>query len=246
MTPVPLIHITEMLASAFGIHASKVAPRQGACGELTYRYDITDDRGKRWLLEVCSPPPAVAPPADGAAASRGRSAVRWGRHWRVLPLDVSAVGGQGAPAPASQRRLAWSCADGRALERVGSWLAQPAGLPTATDILGQCFVDTLRRHRDLLAAMHAQAEALHDRFACHPEDGDDTDDSVTLRATVGPEAYRHQRVLRHLVQTQECLLGPQAARFLTVQRWAALRELARLLDAEREWQRAQQAVYRVG
>ncbi|NIJ70713.1 hypothetical protein [Xanthomonas sp. 60] len=246
MTPVPLIHITEILASAFGIYASKLAPRPSACGELACRCDVTDDRGGRWLLEVSSSPPAVALPTEGPSASRARSTVRWGRHWWVVPLDVAPMPGQGMPAPMPRPRVAWSCADGRALERVGSWLAQPAGLPTATDILGQCFVDTLHRHRDLLAVMHAQAEALHDGLAWHPVAAADNPGDVAWRESLEPETYRHQHVLRRLVQTQERLLGPQSARFSTVQRWAALRELARLLDAERESQRTRQAVYRVG
>lgn len=247
MTPVPLILITELLATAFGIHATQVTPRAPAGGDVPSGFDIIDDDGNGWLLEVSTSPPAPLRHDEEPLGPQARHARRWAQYWRLVPGRPSHAAT--APRPlrmTSCNRQAWTCADGRALERVGSWLAQPAGLPTATDILGQCFIETWRRHRDLLSVMHAQAEALHDGLVCHAADSAEAVHERSWAASTRPEAYRHQRVLRHLVETQECLLGPQAARFSPVQRRAALRRLDALLEAERARHEEHRAVCRTG
>ncbi|KIP87235.1 hypothetical protein SN15_02615 [Stenotrophomonas maltophilia] len=87
-------------------------------------------------------------------------------------------------------------------------------------------------NRQHIATMHARAEALHDALARHA--------SVSGQAPAGGaasricnEAYRHQRVLRHLVETQQLLLGPQAAVHPVAVRRDALRRLNGLLESER-------------
>lgn len=246
MTPVPAIRVTEMLASAFGIHACKVTRREVAGTDARLRFDIRDVQDRCWTLEV-SPAARGGLPAEDATMSQGRTALRWGRCWRVA--EVLSPGQEPLQAtPAVPARPAWTCADGRALERVGSWLAQPAGLPPASDILGQCFLDTWRRHRALFSVMHAQAEALHDGLDHHlpmgPSDG--PEGQGAWAPFKQPEAYRHQRVLRQLVEAQECLLGPQAARFSTGQRRAALRRLYTLLEVEQSLQQGERQVSRAG
>ena len=87
-------------------------------------------------------------------------------------------------------------------------------------------------NRQHIATMHARAEALHDALARHA--------SVSGQAPAGGaasgtcnEAYPHQRVLRHLVETQQLLLGPQAAVHPVAVRREALRRLNGLLESER-------------
>jgi hypothetical protein len=233
MNQVPIVHATEMLARAFGVVAASVR-RQSSDGEgVTARFDVVDDAGRQWRLEA-------APVRRQAGHAWPLGATRWGRHW-VLKEVLAGQDGLGDATPPQPDRVepahsciphAWECADGRALERVGSWLAQPAGLPTATDIPGQAFVDMWLRNRQHIATMHARAEALHDALARHASA---LDQAAAGAATsrVCNEAYRHQRVLRHLVETQQLLLGPQAAVHPVAARRDALRRLNALLESER-------------
>lgn len=128
---------------------------------------------------------------------------------------------------------------------MGSWLAQPAGLPAATDILGQGFVETWLRNRVHIAAMHACAEAMHDALAYHASP---TGQALAgaLPPGVGNEAYRHQRVLRHLVESQHLLLGCQARAYPVAVRRDALRRLNALLDAERARRAIAGTLWRAG
>ena len=233
MNQVPIVHATEMLTHAFGVLVASLRRLPREAGDAMTRFDVTDDAGRQWRLEAAPdrrrPDPSWAP-----------CAIRWGRHW-VLS-EVSPQLGDGdvgqpelhKPAPGSAATPpGWECADGRALERVGSWLAQPAGLPTATDILGQAFVDTWLRNRQHIATMHARAEALHDALGRHASAPGQEAAAGSISMPVCNEAYRHQRVLRHLVDSQQLLLGRQAAAHPVALRRDALRRLDGLLDAER-------------
>lgn len=234
MNQVPIVHATEMLARAFGVVAASVRRQSNENDGVTARFDVVDDAGRQWRLE--------AAPLRRQAGHHARppGATRWGRHW-VLREVLAAQDGPGDATPPQPLLVepappcipdAWECADGRALERVGSWLAQPAGLPAATDIMGQAFVDMWLGNRQHIATMHARAEALHDALARHA--------STLEQAPAGGaasqacnEAYRHQRVLRYLVETQQLLLGPQAAGHPVAARRDALRRLNALLETER-------------
>lgn len=234
MNQVPIVHATEMLARAFGVVAASVRRQSSGSEDVTARFDVVDVAGRQWRLE--------AAPARRQAGHDAwpPGATRWGRHWMLSEVPAAQDGQGGAtppqpdrvePAP-SCRPHAWECADGRALERVGSWLAQPAGLPTATDIPGQAFVDTWLSNRQQIATMHARAEALHDALARHASVVGPTP-AGGAASRVCNEAYRHQRVLRHLVETQQLLLGPQAAVHPVAVRRQALRRLNGLLESER-------------
>lgn len=233
MTHVPIVHVTEMLAHAFGILANTVVPQPHAPDRAVVRFLITDRDGACWFLDVSDARQRAADlPAEGIQCV----ARRWGRYWAVLPAETAgAAAAPGAwvadPASAVARpRLVLNCADGRALERVGSWLTQPAGLPVATDILGQCFVEAWARHREGIAAVHARVEAVRDALG-HPAASEVGEGERAGQWPIGSEAYRHQRVLRHLVDSQHILLGPQAAAFPMPQRRATLRRLTALLEA---------------
>lgn len=234
MNQVPIVHATEMLARAFGVVAASVRRQSSESEGVMARFDVVDDAGRRWQLEAASL-------RRQAGRARVPGATRWGLHWvlrevlsaRQPPRDATRPQPAGPVEPALPCiPHAWACADGRALERVGSWLAQPAGLPTATDILGQAFVDMWLRNRQHIATMHARAEALHDALGRHASA---LDQAPARSASPGVcnEAYRHQRVLRHLVETQQLLFGQQAAAHPVAVRRDALRRLDTLLDAER-------------
>lgn len=235
MNQVPIVHATELLAHTFGIVAASVKRRLPADDRSTARFEVTDVAGRQWWLESVL---LRSQRAMRYQQDPPRSAIRWGRYW-VL---TEAIAGEDDGTARHGRRRAgaapdctqpgWDCADGRALERVGSWLAQPAGLPAATDILGQCFVETWLRNRVHIAAMHTHAEAMHDALARHASPAGQAV-AGALPAGAGNEAYRHQRVLRHLVESQHLLLGCQARGYPVAVRRDALRRLNALLDAER-------------
>jgi len=246
MNQVPIVHATEMLTSAFGVVAASVR-RQPSHGEGgAARFEVIDDAGQHWWLDVSrdgrQPEPTRAPGAS-----------RWGRYW-VLREVAAHQDAEGEAAPSAPDLLepvracvppGWSYTDGRVLERVGSWLAQPAGLPTATDILGQSFVDTWLRNRQHIASMHARAEALHDALGRHASvPGKAAGDSAA--SPVCNEAYRHQRVLRHLVESQQLLLGRQAAGHPVALRRDALRRLTALLDAVQAREMLPDTLWRAG
>lgn len=248
MTHVPIVHVTEMLAHAFGILANTVVPQTHATGRAVARFFITDREGAGWLLDVSDTRQQPADlPADGIPCI----VRRWGRYWALRPAET--VGAAAAPgtlvgdrdSTVARPLLAPYCADGRALERVGSWLTQPAGLPAATDILGQCFVEAWVRHRESIAAVHARAEALRDALE-HPAAGEVGEGEWSGPWPVGSEAYRHQRILRHLVDSQHVLLGPQAAAFSTPQRRATLRRLRVLLEAVQASEMQPDTLWRAG
>ncbi|GAB3046673.1 hypothetical protein [Stenotrophomonas tumulicola] len=144
--------------------------------------------------------------------------------------------------PAANSDASPVCIDGRALERVGSWLAQPAGLPVATDILGQCFVDAWTRHRSQIATFHARAERMHD--ALDPQRNRKADVQRAVRICAAWQ--HHQRILRGLVECQQLLLGPQAAAHPVARRKQALRWLASLLTPEKDGSRQHDDWLRTG
>lgn len=190
----------------------------------------------------------VAPASRFDAPDRGiwdsaHSDLSDGRSTMNKAPVVLAVSLSGLP-PAANSDLSLVCADGRALERVGSWLAQPAGLPAATDILGQCFVDAWVRNRGQIAIFHARAERMHDALDQHATS--ETDAGVRQGGRTGTAWQQHQRVLHGLVECQQMLLGPQAAAHPVAQRKQALRRLASLLTVEKDGNRQQDDWSRAG
>lgn len=114
--------------------------------------------------------------------------------------------------------------DGRAMERVGSWLHQPAGLPMARDILGQYFMEVWLDNRERILKLHQHAEGLHD--ACDGECGEQLGHAGV--AQVG-EWHRLRHVLQHLVECQRVLLGSQAQATPVALRRRALKRMRALL-----------------
>lgn len=244
MNQVPIVRVTELLAQAFGLIVVAVCRHPVTAGAAVAGFTVTDREGAGWLLRV----------STSASEQRSRHVVhRWGCYWTLDPIVAKGARTVAVPAVSSgharvgiaRKPPAWNCADGRALERVGSWLAQPAGLPPATDILGQCFMDVWNQHRPHIAAMHARAESLHDALERHPTGSGNV---LTDGASDSPanEGFRHQRVLRHLVSSQQILLGHQASAYPMRRRREVLRSLVALLEAERARQGGPDTWWRAG
>lgn len=228
MNQVPIVRVTEMLLSTFGIAATRVKPRRNDGGNVPWRFDVTDDACRSWQLTVSCRPPAGLPRSARHVHHRGR-------HWTLVPEPggdqrpveiLRSPGSSGEQVQHTAPACTAPSADSRALERVGSWLAQPAGLPTATDIPGQSFVQLWARHRSLIGRIHLQAERRHDARCRDPG-------AQPLPCGEGidaPAAALH--LLRVLVDCQATVLGPQAAVYPIALRRACLRRLQHLLEAE--------------
>lgn len=230
MSKVHVVHATEVLLQAFGVVTASVrlaAVTRDACVSV---FHVVDAQGGRWRLDVSRKAQRSLPLDAGLPAESRRIVQRWGRYWMLVavhaePLDDPAANdGQADPEP---RR----CIDGRALECVGSWLAQPAGLPLPNDILGQCFADLWHLHHPLMARFHARAEQLHDALGPHGQGVSVADDAAT--DGIWSAWLRHRSILRQLVEAQKMLIGPTAVCHPHATRRAALRRLSRLLDAEK-------------
>lgn len=220
MNKVPIVHVTEVLAQAFGIITVSVRRLPAEFAVPASAFDVVDSGGRQWRLHA----------RRVASATRNglASAHRWGLQWTLqacthgLQDDLPTI----------------ACADGILLERVGCWLQQPAGLPAATDIPGQGFLDAWHGHRERIAGWHARAEALHDaleRHAVEPADG-----SVDVQGCGVPcrqphpartAWHRHRGFLQQLVECQALLLGAQAATTPASVRLQALRRLFDALEA---------------
>lgn len=228
MKKVPVVLVTDVLAQAFGLVTVTLLPAPMTAAISARAFEVVDEDGVRWRLEV-----RPASPAAGQGAPL--QATRRGLRWTLVPQasrceDRVRVVAPGRPTAGAGIAAGVPCVDGRALERVGSWLQQPAGLPRATDILGQCFVTTWLRNRECIARLHARAERLYDGFGgpC----GAPGADGAALHAHPDWAEWRHcRRLLQQLVDCQQQVLGPAARDIPTVTRRQALRRLDALLDA---------------
>lgn len=259
MKSIPIVRVTELLATAYGIFVSEVVTERaaGASEFALATYRVRDVQGRAWRLS-----------ASGAAmaAATGHTAgtvCRWGLQWRVRREACSRQ--ESPPAPMC---LASSVSNRESgvLERVGSWLHQPAGLPPAFDIPGQAFVTLWHTHRPEIAALHSRAEARHDALCCalRPAFSGDrhTDVAVPIQSDgalhlrdwdvlllpptpqgalgvdAAPEASGAQRVawtddgcvLRALVDAASHLLGGTALAYSRAARRHALRQVRAVLE----------------
>lgn len=195
-------------------------------------------------------PPRARPTLSGQAV-----VVRWNLHWTLFPWGkrVAAQAGTLSTGVADCRHCrirtqglgcALSAAQDpveelgiRAMDRVGSWLYQPAGLTTATDIPGQGFTDLLRRHRLWLAMVHARAERLHasrrsdsGNFAQAGGGGG----TSPARASAEDTLQSDFALMQRLVQLHDVLLPSHGMpRHSQASRVQALRDLERLYAIRR-------------
>ncbi len=249
MKQVPILHVTELMASEFGVITATVWALPATGGARAQAFLVTDIDGGQWRLESCSV--RQRPPANQRSMARlpaydGRGVVRrWGRRWTLVVVrgGASGPGVVRHPSSASAVRQAQQTVGGThpstdggagmprvpqaedpVLERVGSWLQQPAGLPMVRDILGQCFMEAWLANRERILHLHRHAERLHD--ALGGECGERTDDA---EAAVAGEWHRLRRVLRQLADCQLVLIGPRAQVTPVASRRQALRRMQALL-----------------
>lgn len=239
MKQVPILRITEMLATGYAIHAHRIAACTSAPQMAGRCYGVQDDLGRSWRLyaedEVLAQDVVIGtdvglvrqPTVSGEYQLR-----KGGIFWTLFAVK------RGVPAPgvqvtAQQQRLSAraliTAEDSRALERVGSWLAQPAGLPTAGDPLGQRFLEQWQDARPIIGAWHQRAEALHDGL--QQWQGAGTESGVArpwlAEALADWDAYCWQ--LHELLELQQRLLGQAAPQIPSHLRQRGLERFAQLL-----------------
>ena len=241
-----MLHVTELMASEFGLitAAVRLIPATGVASAQAFL--VTDVDGGQWRLESCRSHPQVIGKRRNIVRShptRGRRVVqRWGLQWTLIARRAASGEGTVRYPPGMPAAPRWKRpgdggrvpADGHAgvlpwlddpvLERVGSWLQQPAGLPMARDILGQCFMEAWLENRERIVQLHRRAESLHD--ACDGECGEQPGRAGVAQVE---EWHRLRRVLRHLVECQRVLLGPQAQVTPVALRRRALQRMRALL-----------------
>ncbi len=229
MKQVPMLHVTEVMASEFGVITATVWPLPATGVAPAQAFLVTDVDGGQWRLESCSVRQRAGRQRNMARspARAGRGVVRrWGRQWTLIVVRSGASAQHAASSPSAmpaERQLELpvdgahlstgggagmsrvTLVEDPVLERVGSWLQQPAGLPMARDILGQCFMEAWLENRERIMYLHRHAERLHD--ALGGECGERAGDAEA--AEVG-EWHRLCHVLRQLADCQLVLIGSQA------------------------------------
>lgn len=234
MKTIPIIRITDMLATSYGILSRAVVPLASSTGVSGQRYRVEGSDGRLW--HVClagdsgAPGVAISTDARGVPSPSvvGTYHHRMGGHYWTVYALVSLCGVAGRRREVALRQALSAgptfAEDGRALERIGAWLAQPAALPPPSDGYGQAFMEHWWQARPWIAAWHERAEALHDVLAA----------SLAEQACAAGtadwadwQAYRWR--LHELLELQQRLLGAQAAHLPPALRQQGLDRLASLL-----------------
>jgi len=228
MNPVPVLRITDTLADGYALWARSVAPRPAAGAVSAQTFDVEDHMGRRWCLQV-DEGRGQRHDVIGTFSGRRRqpqpslrgeySVRRWGLRWTLFAMAVPQGDAERAHADAVAAPSI-SAADSQALDRVGAWLSQPAGLPAARDALGAAFVQAWRESLHRLQPWHAALEQAHDTLVAAP---------VSTPACWN--AWLQGRDSLHvLVELQRLLLGPRALSQPLLAREQGLARLQQLLQ----------------
>lgn len=227
MNPVPVLRITDTLADSYALWARSVAsrPTRGAVSAQTF--EVEDHLGRHWCLQV-EEGSGARHDVIGTFSGRRRqpqpslrgeySLRRWGLRWTLFAMAAP-------PAACDDPQqadavLTIRTADSLALERVGAWLAQPAGLPAAQDALAQAFVEQWQQAAVAARHWHAALEREHD--------------AVRRDGVRSPQQWntwlRGRDALHELVELQRLLLGPRALLQPRTARELGLQRLQQLLQ----------------
>ncbi len=246
MKAIPIIRVTEMLAQRYALWARSVVHCPPVHADTGCMYQVESTDGRQWCLQVSDEAFARNDVLGSLLMREPHPSLRGepsvchrDQYWTLFALAqgesrrVPAAG----PWPSAGLGLAASpprlrAADTRVLDRVGGWIAQPAGLPTATDPLGGAFVQQWQQALAHVKPWHAYAESLHDALQAEMQAlGCGADDPRWLQ-------WEQCCLLLHALQELQLLLlgprarfQPQAIREQGVQRLAVLLPQLRVAPA---------------